>query len=168
MRTKVWWAGLDKDVEKICKACYPCQVIGALNPPEPAKKTQLPSGPWQHLAADLMTTRLPSGNDTFVFVDYYSRYIELQVMTSTTADKIIASLEKIFLTHGLPISISTDNGSQFASEEFRKFIGITQRRTTPLWPQDSGKVERQKRSPLKRIGIAPPEKKGLKKNLELI
>lgn len=57
-----------------------------------------------------MTTRLPSGNHTFVVVDYYSRYIELQVMTSKTADKIIASLEKIFLTHGLPISISTDNG----------------------------------------------------------
>ena len=53
-------------------------------------------------------------------------------MKSTTTDKIIASLKRMFLTHGEPISIVTDNGPQFSSDEFRKYIendGI-QHRTT--------------------------------------
>ena len=77
LRTKVWWPGLNKDAQEVCKTCHPCQVVGAPNSPEPVKTTELPSGPWQHLAADLMTPSLPSGDHVFVVVDYYSRYVEV-------------------------------------------------------------------------------------------
>ena len=168
LRTKVWWPGLDKGVEEACKTCHPCQVVGAPNPPEPVKTTELPNGPWQHLAIDLMTPCLPSGDHVFAVVDYYSRYIEIQVMKSTTTDKIIASLKRMFLTHGLPISVTTDNGPQFISDEFRKFMeneGIHHRHTTPLWPQANGEIERQNRSLLKRIRIAQIENKDWKEEL---
>eukprot|EP00794_Sanderia_malayensis_P004282 gene4282-4850_t len=49
LRTKVWWPGLDKDAQELCKTCHPCQVVGAPNPPEPIKPTELPKGPWQHI-----------------------------------------------------------------------------------------------------------------------
>ena len=102
-----------------------------------------------------MTPSLLSGDHLLVVVDYYSRYMEVEVLKSTTADKVIASLRKIFLTvtHGLPVSITTDNGPQFISEEFCKFVeeeSIEHRRVTPLWPQANGEVERQNRSLLKR------------------
>lgn len=45
LQIKVWWLGLDEDVEEICKACHPCQVVGAPDPPEPLKITELPSEP---------------------------------------------------------------------------------------------------------------------------
>ena len=118
LRTKVWWPGCDKDAEMFCKTCHPCQMVSMSKPPEPLKRTELPSGLWQHISADLMTPSLPSGDHLLVVVDYYSRYMEVEVLTSTTADKVIASLRKIFLTHGLPVSITTDNGPQFISEEF--------------------------------------------------
>ena len=54
----------------------------------------------------------------FVVVGYCSRYMEVEVSRSTIADKVIASLRKIFLTHGLPVSITTDNGPQSISKEF--------------------------------------------------
>ena len=152
----------------MCRTCDPCQAVGAPNPPEPVERTEVPSGPWQYLAVDLMTPCLPSGDPVLAVVDYYSRYIEIQVMKSTTTDKIIASLKRIFLTHGLPISIVTDNGSQFISEEFRNFVeseGIHHRMTTPLWPQANGEIERQNRSLLKRIRIAQIEKKDWKEEL---
>ena len=115
-------------------------------PPEPLKRTELPSGPWQHISAHLMTPSLPSGDHLLAVVDYYSRYMEVEVLKSTTADKVIASLSKIFLTHGMPVSITTDNGPQFISEEFCEFVeeeSIEHRRVTPLWPQANGEVERQ-------------------------
>lgn len=84
-------------------------MVGDPIPPEPVKTTELPNGPWQHLAIDLMTPCLPSDDHVFTVVDCYSRYIEIQEMKSTT-DKIIDSLKRMFLTHGLPISVATDNG----------------------------------------------------------
>ena len=117
-----------------------------------------------------MTPSLPSGDHILVVVDYYSRYMEVEVLKSTTADncKVIASLRKIFLTHGLPVSITTDNGQQFISEEYCKFVKeerIGHRRVTPLWPQANGEVERQNCSLLKRIKIAQIEKRNWKEEL---
>ena len=120
----------------------------------------MPDEPWQHIAVDIMTLSLPSGDHLFVAVDYYSRYVEADVMKSTTTDKIIASLKTMFLTHGLPISISSDNGPQFISQEFKNFVreqDIFHRKTTPIWPQANGEIERQNRSLLKRIKIAQIE-----------
>ena len=171
LRTKLWWPNCDKDAEKFCKSCSPCQMVSAPPPPEPLKWTELPSGPciWQHIAADLMTPSLPSGDHLFVVVDYYSRYMEIQVLKSTTTDKIIETLKRMFLTHGLPESLTTDNRPQFISREFRKFAEgecIDHRRIMPLWPQANGDVERQNLSLLKRIKIAQIEKKDWRKETE--
>ena len=115
-----------------------------------------------------MTPSLPSRDHLLVVVDYYSRYIEVAVLRCTTADKVIASLRKIFFTHGLPVSITTDNGPQFISEEFCNFVKkerIEQRRVTPLWSQTNGEVERQNLSLLKKIKIAQLEKRNWKEGL---
>ena len=53
--TKVWWPNCDKDAERFCTSCLPCQMVSMSPPPEPLKRTELPSGPWQHISAGLMT-----------------------------------------------------------------------------------------------------------------
>lgn len=75
----------------------------------------------------------------------------------------------MFLTHGLPVSITTDNGPQFIAELFTDFLaeqGIEHRRVTPLWPQANGEVERQNRSLLKRVRIAQIEKKNWREEID--
>ena len=164
LRSKVWWAGIDRQVEAKCKTCHGCQLVGLPTPPEPLKHSEFPSQPWQDLAANLMGP-LPSGEYVFVVVDYYSRYFEVDILTSVTSASIIGSLERIFCTHGLPLSLKTDNGSQFTSEEFGTFLktnSIQHRTSTPLWPQANGEVERQNRSLLKALKIAQAEKKNLR------
>ena len=59
---------------------------------------------------------LPSGDSVPVVVDYLSRFYEIGVMRSTTSEKIIERLEEIFTTHGLPLSVTSDNGPQFRSD----------------------------------------------------
>ena len=88
LRTKVWWPKMDVDVERMCKSCHGCQVVGQYSPPEPMQRTEPPTGPWQDLAADLRGP-LPTGESLLVVVDYYSRYYEVSVMRSTTTRKII-------------------------------------------------------------------------------
>ncbi|CAK8685732.1 unnamed protein product [Clavelina lepadiformis] len=167
LREKVWWPGIDKDSERFCKSCYGCQLVSKPASPEPISSTELPAGPWQHLAVDLIGP-LPSGDSIFVVVDYYSRYFEVDVMKSTVSEKIIASLERMFTTHGLPLSITSDNGPQFVSGEFKSYLdeqSIHHRKVTPIWPQANGEVERQNRSLLKRQKIAQAEGKDWKKEI---
>ena len=59
----------------------------------------------------------------FVLVDYYSRWFEMEVTKVITSEKITKILTKMFVTHGLPVSIQTDNGPQFISEHFSGFHG---------------------------------------------
>jgi hypothetical protein len=161
LRSKVWWPGMDKAVEKHCRACHGCQLVSRPDHPEPLVPTQLPDGPWRDLAVDLMGP-LPSGHSLLVVVDYYSRYYEISVLQSTTTDKVIDSLEEIFSRHGLPVTLKSDNGPQFVSAEFREYCqtnGITHNRVTARNAQANGEVERQKASLMKRIRIAHAEGK---------
>ena len=147
LRTKVWWPGIDRQAEQRCRTCHGCQLVGKPLPPEPLKRTDLPAQPWQDLAADLLGP-LPTGEYLLVVVDYFSRFFEVAVTKSVTSGKIISCLEAMFAIHGLPLSIKTDNGPQFVSEEFEAYLkdkNIEHRTSTPLWPQANGEVERQAR-----------------------
>ena len=46
LRSKAWWPGMDKDVEKFCKVCHGCQVTSGFDPPEPMSRVLPPSAPW--------------------------------------------------------------------------------------------------------------------------
>ena len=161
LRSKVWWPGMDNAAERKCRTCHGCQLVGQPSRPPPIESTPLPAGPWQELAIDLMGP-LPTGETLLVVVDYLSRFVEVDILKSTTSDVIIRRLDTHFSRHGLLVGVRTDNGPQFVSSEFVKFlaeIGVLHRRTTPLWPRANGEVERQNRTLMKAIRIAHAEGK---------
>ena len=161
LRSKVWWPGMERDAEKHCKTCCGCQLVSRPTPPEPIRTTPLPTGPWRDLAVDLLGP-LPTGESILVVVDYYSRYYEVDILKSTVASKVISSLEEMFARHGLPESLTSDNGPQFVSAEFVEYVaqqGIRHHKVTAKWPQANGEVEHQNSSLLKRLQIAHAEKK---------
>ena len=136
LRSKVWWPGIDADAERKCRSCHGCQVVSQTAPMQPpVKPTPLPQGPWEHLAADLLGP-LPTGEFLLVTVDYYSRYFEVDALRSTTSKAVVSCLHSHFTRHVMPpVSIRTENGHQFVSEEFSGFlkeIGVQHHRNTPL------------------------------------
>ena len=144
-RTKVWWPGNDKDAEQYLRSCHGCQLFRQATLPEPLMPTELPLGKWQDLSLDLLGP-MPTGEYLLVAIDYYSRYYEVEILMSVTASQIISHLEKIFTVHGLPVTIISDNGPQFRSEEFERYLvdnGILHRKVMPQWVQANGEVERQ-------------------------
>lgn len=155
LRTKVWWPGIDAEAEKKCRSCHDCQLVSQPSVPEPMVRTKFPDAPWQDLAIDILGP-VPTGESLLVVVDYFSRYFEVVIMNTVTTERIKKGLEPIFARHGLPISITSDNGSQFVSEEFQNYLtenGIEHRTVTPLYPQANGEVERQNRTLLKAMKI---------------
>ena len=124
-------------------------------------RKKFPDGPWEDLAIDILGP-LPSGESILVTVDYYSRYFKATILRATQTKHIVTALENVFTTHGLPVSVTTDNGPQFVSDEFSHFLknqGIEHHNTTPLWPQANGEVEKQNRTIMKAIRTAQAENK---------
>ena len=168
LRTVVYWPGMDKEIENICKTCFGCQMVSQPSKPEPMMRTELPSGPWEHLSGDLLGP-LPDGNYVFVLVELYSRFFEIAIMKNIAAENITKAMWKMFVMHGLPLLIQTDNASIFQSQHFRNFMketGIYHRRVSPYWNPAQGQVERENRSILKRIKIAQTEKLDWKSELD--
>ena len=91
LRNKVWWPGMDKDVEELCKRCHGCQVTSSYGPPEPMCRVLPPNANWQDCSADLLGP-LPMGESILVVIDYFSRFLEVAIMKSTTSSKVIEAM----------------------------------------------------------------------------
>jgi hypothetical protein len=56
-------------------------------------------------------------------VDEFSREcLTIEVARSITADDVVETLERLFVKHGPPIFIRSDNGPEFIAESVRKFL----------------------------------------------
>lgn len=145
LQTKVWWPGIDKKAEHFGKTCHGCQVVGGPSNLEPLHTTEPPQGPWQDIAIDFMGPS-PSRDFVFAVTDYYSRYVEISISKTNTA--AISSLKKMVATHGRAwTALFSDNSLHFVAEAFETFL---KDKTTPLWPQVNGEIERQSKSLLLR------------------
>lgn len=117
LSTAVWWPGASKDVEKFVKRCQACQKK-TVSPTGPLITSSLPSYPWQHVASDLLELKCT----TYLFVvDYYSKIVETQQLTSTTSPSVVTSLRAIFARHGISTTLITDNGPRYSSSEIKEF-----------------------------------------------
>ena len=126
-----------------------------------------PTGPWQDVAIDVLGP-LPSGESLPIVVDYYSCFLEVVIMQSTTSQKMTEALTPIFVHYGYPFTLKSDNAAQFELEEFKELLSkndIEHRKSPPLWSQANGEVERQNRTLLKVLKIAQVEGKRWKDEL---
>ncbi|XP_051992411.1 uncharacterized protein K02A2.6-like [Xyrauchen texanus] len=144
IREKVWFPGIDRQVEIMIAECIPCQAVVPNHIQEPLCMSELPSSPWEIVVVDFCGP-FPSGDYLLVVIDEYSRYPEVEILQSTSARATIPKLDKIFSTLGIPLEVKTDNGPPFQSSEFADFatyLGFRHRKITPLWPQANAEAER--------------------------
>lgn len=168
LRDRCWWPGMDSQVEKFVKHCDDCRMVSQPNKPAPLVVRPFPAEPWSEIAIDFMGP-LPNGKHILVVIDYYSRYLEAEFMTSITAESTVKVLRRMFVRLGNPRSITLDNGRQFCSKIFKEFCQsqkIELRHTTPYWPQANGEVERQNRSIESHLRIAYNTHKDLERELD--
>ena len=80
-----------------------------------------------------------------ITVDYFSRWIEISFLESTTTNSVIKKLKGIFSRFGIVEKIRTDGGPQFISQEFRQFCRqneISHSVSDPYLAQGNGAAER--------------------------
>lgn len=141
-RQVVFWPGLSRDIDETTRQCESCAKFAASNQKEPLLSIPPPTLPWEHLGCDMMEL---DGIDYLVTSDYYSRWFEVDKMSSTTSAAIIEKLSIHFSREGVPQRIRTDNDPRFVSEEIKAFwkkMDIQQTLSSPIYPRANGHAEK--------------------------
>ena len=108
------------------RRCEACQRF-ATKPHAPATAlNMLPvSWPFAQWGLDMVgpLTKSAHGGHTYllVAVDKFTKWIEATPVTNQAATTAVNFFKGIICRFGVPHSIITDNGTNFASEEFKKF-----------------------------------------------
>lgn len=170
LRERVWWSGLDADVETYVKKCKSCTQMSVCNAPPPMTRTEMPKAPFDFIAIDFFS---PGEKEkVLVVTDYHSRMLICAPIASNTTEKTIEALEKVFAVYGIPLRMKADNGPPFQGEEFAAFCeqtGIDLVHSVPYWAQQNGQAERCMKMVRRSLMAAKLERKNWKialQNLE--
>lgn len=118
----------------------------------PANPIEIPHGPNVEWAMDFMSDSLASGKKfrTLNIIDHYNRKcLEIGINFSMPSRKVIEILERTIAEHGKPLGIRTDNGPEFTSCLFQKWLDkndIEWIRIQKGKPQQNAIVERFNRT----------------------
>ncbi|XP_033014676.1 uncharacterized protein K02A2.6-like [Lacerta agilis] len=146
-RSYVWWPKMDEAIEEWVRKCCPCQESRPAMPQAPVHPWEVTKEPWSRLHVDFAG---PFQGQTFlIVVDSHSKWLEVIPVTRMTSGVVIRNLRALFVTHGLPDTLVSDNGAQFTSTEFKDFMdvnGIRHVTSAPFHPSTNGQAERMVRT----------------------
>jgi len=137
----MYWPRMSADLTEAVTLCSTCQAIQPAVQKEPMMTHPIPESPWQSVASDCFEV---NGEQYLVIVDLYSDYIELTELKDMTTKTLIKNMKPIFATHGTPATLITDNGTNYASQEFKEFTkewDINHIMTSPHHHKSNGKAE---------------------------
>jgi len=145
-----WWPGVTREVKQYVEGCDACQ-HNKNRTEQPAGKLMpnlIPEKAWTHISADFIT-KLPlaQGYDSIlVVVDWFTKMAHFVPTTKKTIAEGLARLfrDNMWRLHGLPESIISDRGPQFAAglmKELNGLLGIETKLSTAFHLQTNDQTE---------------------------
>jgi ribonuclease HI len=148
--TGCYWPTMLEDCFEYYKGCQDCQRFGniqrvlssTLNP-------IIKPLPYRGWGIDLIGQINPPSSKEHKFVllvtDYFTKWVEEIPLKRVTLENIVEFVkEHIIYRFGIPQTITTDQGTQFTSSEFREFaesMGIKLLNSSPYYAQANGQAE---------------------------
>ena len=140
-REALFWPGMSDDIKEYISTCEICQHYDVQQQPETLLPPEITDRPWQKVGLDLFF----NGQDyTMVTMDYYSNFIAVDHLSSTSSQAVIKKMKTHFSRYGIPDKVVRDNGPQFACHHFKtfskkwEFDNLT---SSPYYPKGNGKAE---------------------------
>jgi transposase InsO family protein len=122
-RQCVYWPGLENDVRNVIGTCKECALYGQSQQKEPLIQDEPPTRPGEAIAMDLFHH---SGKEYLVITDKFSGWpdiYEFRGNNGVSTEQVTKAILQWAKTLGVPNRITSDNGPQFKSNEFREFCG---------------------------------------------
>lgn len=153
-RSRMWWPGIDEDIERCIGACDVCASVRPAPPRAAPAPWPSPAAPWERIHIDYLSIRQQT---YLVVIDAYSKWLEcINMQNDTTSQSLIRKLKKCFSVFGLPCTLVSDNDPKINSKEFNLFCsnnGIKYM-TTPIYhPCSNGQAENSVRTCKKMLKI---------------
>jgi len=140
-RVIMFWPRMNADLTEAVQRCSTCQEYQPAQQKEPLMTHPLATLPWQVVATDCFEI---SGQHYCVLVDTYSDYVEVCQLDDMTSATLINNIKPIFATHGVPTVLISDNGPNYASQEFANFAkswDFQHQTSSPHHHKSNGKAE---------------------------
>ena len=140
-RSYIWWPAYNKDIESYVQSCEICQTSQNVKRNVGIRSWPACSYPFQRVHIDFFDF---AGKKYFLYVDAYSKFCEVILMSSTVLQCVTDKLLNIFSNYGLPTELVSDNGPPFHSYHFKQFCdshGILCTKSPPWHPQSNGQAE---------------------------
>ncbi|XP_046601433.1 uncharacterized protein K02A2.6-like [Neodiprion lecontei] len=142
-RESVFWPGISNQVKQKIGSCPICLKYSNSQNRELLQPHEIPELPWNKIACDMYEI---NGQKYLLVVDYYSKYLEIaELRRNATSENVIRHLKTMFASHGVPVTIVSDGGTQFTSQEFKKFAKeweFDHVTSSPTYAQSNGMAER--------------------------
>ncbi|XP_050233029.1 uncharacterized protein LOC126681530 [Mercurialis annua] len=145
-----YWPKMEQDCIRYAKGCEACQKFGPIQH-VPAEDLHSIIKPWpfRGWAVDLIGKVYPGSSDdhTFVIIAtcYFTKWVEAKPLKSPTQEAVIKFFkEYIVHRHGLPESITTDQGTMFTGGDISWWASqmkIKMLHSTPYYAQANGQAE---------------------------
>lgn len=138
-KQSVWWKGLSSQIKLLINNCPEC-VEERINLKEPMVVEEMPTRAWQKIGIDLFKY---DGKWYILFIDYYSRYIDMFLLKELTETCVIQICKETFARFGIPEVVRTDCGTQFKSkfQEFASAYNFDHITSSPYYSQSNGCAE---------------------------
>jgi hypothetical protein len=144
------WPTILEDCFEYYKGCQDCQRFGNIQRvPASALNPIIKPWPFRGWGIDLIGQINPPSSKGHKFVllatDYFTKWVEVIPLKKVTSENMVEFVkEHIIYRFGIPQTITTDQGAQFVSLEFREFaesMGIKLFNSSPYYAQANGQAE---------------------------
>ena len=141
-RSYFWWPGLDSAIEELSRSCPVCLATRDAPKKAPLHPWDWPEKPWVRVHVDYAGP--VNGTYFLVLIDAHSKWLEVLPTKDTSSSCTINLIRKVFSQFGLPLTLVSDNGSNFVSREFELFLeknGVRHITSAPYQPSTNGQAE---------------------------
>lgn len=141
---KYFWPKMKEEITKYINECTVCgQTKYDRHPIRPQFNIVPPATkPFEIVHMDLFTAQ----NEKYLtFIDAFSKYGQAYHLRDGTAVSILQGLLNYSTHHGLPLTLVTNNGTEFTNQMFAEFTRlhkINHHKTLAHAPNDNGMIER--------------------------
>jgi hypothetical protein len=159
-RSGYYWPTMLEDCFKYYKGCQACQRFGKIQMvPASVMNPIVKPWPFKGWGMDMIGKINPPSSKGHQYIlaitDYFTKWVKAIPMKSVTSKDVINFIkEHVIHRFGIPQTMTTDGGSVFISEEFRKLaadMGIKLIRSSPYYAQANGQAEASNQSLIKLI-----------------
>jgi IS30 family transposase len=139
-----------EDCFEYYKGCQDCQKFGNIKRvPASSLNPIIKPWPFRGWGIDLIGQINPPSSKGHKFAllatDYFTKRVEAIPLKKVTSENMVEFVkEHIIYRFGIPQTITTDQGTQFTSSEFREFaesMGIKLLNSSPYYAQANGQAE---------------------------